>query len=334
MQDSLEGSCPECGTSVAATDNFCERCGRELAVAQVTSGSATVAICRSCGSSDMTAEGYCERCGQKAPPRRDHVEIDLDGIVGVSDRGMRHHRNEDAMALVVTETPAGSAELAVVCDGVSTSDRPDEASLTAAEAAIRVLAAAVRAGTPSKEALVAATGAAQNAVGDMADQSADSPATTIVCAVVSSEAVTVCWVGDSRAYWLPAASGSGHLDVASARLLTRDDSVAGALVTAGALTEAEAAVSPNGHVLTRWLGADAKHSEPHTTQFEPGGPGMLLLCSDGFWNYQPSAEGLAGLAPPDALASLRATAAGLLEFAIGAGGADNITVVLASFPPT
>jgi serine/threonine protein phosphatase PrpC len=67
--------------------------------------------------------------------------------------------------------------------------------------------------------------------------------------------------------------------------------------------------------------------------FTPPGPGALLLCSDGLWNYQPEAAGLAGLALPGALTDPLGTASALVKFALQAGGADNITVVLATFPP-
>lgn len=275
----------------------------------------------------MTADGFCEQCGHKAPSGRDHVEIDLGTLAGVTDRGWRHGRNEDAMALAVTQTPRGPAALAVVCDGVSTSHRPDDASLAATETALRVLIAEMRTGTPASEALTAATAAAQKAVSDMAAGSEDAPATTIVCACVAADSVAVSWVGDSRAYWLSA-------DHSDARLLTRDDSLGEALVAAGALTETEAVESPEGHVLTRWLGADAEHTgPPHTTSFEPAGPGVLLLCSDGLWNYEPSAAGLAALMQQAAVENLAEAAASLAEFALDRGGEDNITAVLASFPP-
>lgn len=319
-------ACPQCAAPVEATDTFCESCGRELTLTEVSVSSAAAAACQSCGSSAVTADGYCEQCGHKAPSGRDHVEIDLGSLAGVTDRGRRHHRNEDAMALAATQTAAGPAALVVVCDGVSTSQRPDDASLAAAEAAIRVLAAGVRTDTPAGDALRSAAVAAQKAVQDIAADSEDAPATTIVCACVTASTVTVCWVGDSRAYWL----GADHED---ARLLTRDDSLGEHLVAAGALTEAEAVESPHGHVLTRWLGADAEHAEPHTASFEPPGPGVLLLCSDGLWNYEPSAAGLAALMPPEALQNLTGAAAALVEFALDRGGEDNITAVLASFPP-
>src|SRR5258708_2833590 len=80
------------------------------------------------------------------PSSRDHAEIDLGPAAGVSDRGLRHHRNEDAMALAAEQAPDGPAVVAVVCDGVSSSTRPDEASQAAAQAALPVLVAAVQAG--------------------------------------------------------------------------------------------------------------------------------------------------------------------------------------------
>lgn len=326
MTQAPAGTCPECGASVAPTDNFCELCGRELAAAQVSVGSAAPTACQSCGSSQLTSDGYCEQCGHKAPEGREHVEIDLGSLAGVTDRGRRHTRNEDAMALARTQTPAGPAALAVVCDGVSTSHRPDEASLVAAQTALRVLAAEVRAGTPDIGALTAAVLAAQAAVSDLADGSADAPATTIVCACVTTDAVALSWVGDSRVYWLPT-------DPSDDRLLTRDDSVSEELVAVGVLTETEAIGSPHEHVLTRWLGADAERAEPHTASFAPPGPGVLLLCSDGLWNYQPSATGLAELVRPAALTNLAGAASKLVEFALDCGGDDNITAVLASFPP-
>src|SRR5258707_6663665 len=80
------------------------------------------------------------------PPSRDHDEVDLGPAAGVSDRGLRHHRNEDAMALAAEQAPDGPAVVAVVCDGVSSSARPAEASYAAARAALPVLVAAVQTG--------------------------------------------------------------------------------------------------------------------------------------------------------------------------------------------
>src|SRR6516162_4884454 len=157
------------------------------------------------------------------PSSRDHAEVDLGPAAGVSDRGLRHHRNEDAMALAAEQAPDGPAVIAVVCDGVSSSARPDEASQVA---------------------------------------------------------------------------------------------------------------SPAAHVLTRWLGgeaadlADDPERAPHVERYTPPGAGALLICSDGLWNYMAEGADLAGLALPKALTDPLAAAADMVKFAVDAGGADNITVVL------
>ena len=67
------------------------------------------------------------------------------------------------------------------------------------------------------------------------------------------------------------------------------------LIATGLMSEAEALASPQGHVVTGWIGADAREAKPHVCVFTPDGPGMVLLCSDGLWNYQPDAAGIAGL---------------------------------------
>src|SRR5262249_47732700 len=134
--------CPNCGRAVGATDNFCEACRTELAP-PVVSGDAPVTLteCAFCHGEQITADGYCESCGRKVPSSRNHLDLDLGPVAGVTDKGLRHARNEDAMALATAESASGPAVLAVVCDGVSSSRRPDEASLAAVQAAIRVLLA-------------------------------------------------------------------------------------------------------------------------------------------------------------------------------------------------
>ena len=322
------GQCPQCAAPVRPADSFCAACGCELGITVVSAGAPVAATdCRSCGSSQVSDDGYCEQCGWKAGSGRDHVEFDLGTLAGVTDRGLRHQRNEDAMALSIAQLPAGIAALAVICDGVSTSDRPDEASLAAADCAVRFLGRELRADHGEEAALLAAASAAGAAVSKLAEPSGNAPAATYVSAVVTSAAVTVCWLGDSRAYWLPADPGS------EPRLLTRDDSISTALVASGLATEAEALASPHGHVVTRWLGADADSDQANTARFELAERGVVLLCSDGLWNYQPDAAGLAQLAMPKAMTDPPGAAADLLAHALQAGGHDNITIVVVPFPP-
>jgi serine/threonine protein phosphatase PrpC len=87
-------------------------------------------------------------------------------------------------------------------------------------------------------------------------------------------------------------------------------------------------------VLPRWLGgeaadlADDPERAAHVERYTPPGAGALLICSDGLWNYMAEGAELAGLALPKALTDPLGAAADMVKFAVDAGGADNITVVL------
>jgi serine/threonine protein phosphatase PrpC len=271
----------------------------------------------------VTAEGYCETCGRKAPSGRDHTELDLGLIAGVTDRGVRHPRNEDAMALATADTPAGPVAIGVVCDGVSSSPRPDEASLAAAGAAVRVLLEAVRLGEDIGEASLAAVKSASAEL-SVLNGPDGAPSATYISAVVDPDGITTCWLGDSRAYWL---GGDG----ASERLTT-DDSLAQEMITSGVLNEAQAMASSHAHVITRWLGADIADPEAHVARFTPPGPGVVLICSDGLWNYLPEAADIAARTLPGAMDDPLGAAGELVKFAVESGGIDNVTVVLAPVP--
>lgn len=342
-------ACPSCGHAAGPEDNFCEACQAELSPIAVSDGGTGPGACPDDPEAAVTPEGFCEACGRKLPDGRDHMEFNLGLIAGVTDRGLRHKRNEDAIALATAHGADGPAVVAVVCDGVSSASRPDEASLAAARTASRVLLEAVRAGSDLARASRSAVLSAQAAVSGLADQPGNglagqsaagapgagapgapkvkgAPAATFLSAVLTGTAVTIAWAGDSRAYWLSADPET------PSRRLTNDDSFAEELVAAGVVPEAEAMKYPGAHVITRWLGADFTGAQPHVTSFEPARPGVLLLCSDGLWNYRPAAADLAGLALPGALTDPLPAAVALTDFAIKAGGADNITVVLAPFP--
>ena len=61
------------------------------------------------------------------------------------------------------------------------------------------------------------------------------------------------------------------------------------MVASGMLNEAEAMASPQAHVITRWLGADSPSPQRTSRSSSPAGPGVVLVCSDGLWNYLPEA---------------------------------------------
>jgi serine/threonine protein phosphatase PrpC len=269
---------------------------------------------------------------------RDHMEEDLGQVAGVSDRGQRHSRNEDAMHFAVADNDDGPVVVAIVCDGVSSAPRPHDASWTAVHSGITLLAEGAGQGDDPRETSIGAVRVAGQALTELAGPDG-APATTWVSAVVSQRQITVCWLGDSRAYWLAASPAhpvgpNDTMDITGgSRRVSRDDSLAEEIVAAGLASMDEALASPQAHVITRWLGADMPDPEPHVEQFSPSGRGVLLLCSDGLWNYRPEAAELASMAMPAALTRPLDAASYLTKFANDSGGLDNITVVIIPFPP-
>jgi serine/threonine protein phosphatase PrpC len=363
--------CPVCHAPVFTGNNFCEACGHRISeeapAAQVPAGGRNTAEipiveppgagdCTGCGAGTIDVDGYCERCGLRQPSGRDHVEFELaapDGGViaaGVSDKGLRHSKNEDAMALAATSDGVA----AVVCDGVSSSPRPEDASRAAADTGVAVLLKELEAGADAETATRTAVLQAAQAVAALAASEHDAPACTYVSALTEAESITVGWVGDSRAYWLPApppdTSTNTRADDSHAHLLptpppdtstntrvddshahwlpassdgarlTDDDSWAEQMVALGALSEAEAQAHQNAHVLVGWLGADATAVEAHVRIFTPEGSGVVVVCSDGLWNYLPEASAIAG-----ALAeALPNPPSGVGEAATGPDAGDRI----------
>ena len=100
----------------------------------------TAPVCAACGGA-VAEDGYCGTCGARAAAPRDHfVEQPAPWVAAVCDRGIRHPRNEDAVAVAADPEP-GTRAVLVVCDGVSSSIDSDVASLAGARAARDVLAA-------------------------------------------------------------------------------------------------------------------------------------------------------------------------------------------------
>lgn len=295
-------------------------------------GGTSAARCVACGTGAVDGDGYCDHCGHKQPRERDHMESALVSVAAASDRGMRHHRNEDYFSLHEAVTPAGApATIAVVCDGVSSATRPDDASAAAARAAGATMRDSVPRGTPAQQAMHTALLAASDAVTALAaegpnEPSKNAPACTIVGALTAEGILTVGWIGDSRAYWVPDEDG------APPARLTEDDSWAAQVVAAGLMTEDEAYADARAHAITGWLGADAYEIEPHTASYKPEGSGVVIVCTDGIWNYAESAEQMAAAVPPDGRTRPLHAARRLVGFALDGGGHDNATVAVISFP--
>ncbi len=142
-------NCPACMAPAAPTNNFCEECGAQIATilpkGPVSVRREPVPNCAACNA-DATFidnDGFCAKCGlQRRATERDHLEVSISRtLAGVSDRGLKHFRNEDFFAIC----QAGATAIAVLCDGVSSSLRPDEAARDGALAARDSLCASLSA---------------------------------------------------------------------------------------------------------------------------------------------------------------------------------------------
>ncbi|MDH2393971.1 serine/threonine-protein phosphatase, partial [Streptomyces sp. HNM0663] len=302
----------------------------------------TAQRCVACRAGRVDTDGYCENCGHAQPRERDHLEQELGSVAAVSDRGLRHHRNEDAFAVSSTALPDGSpAVVAIVCDGVSSASRPDEASAAAASAAGELLLEALPRGAHPRQAMHDAILAAAQAVDRLAVQpgaegealehdpsrrgSGNAPACTFVGAVAADGLLVVGWVGDSRVYWVPDDRSR------PAARLTEDDSWAAQMVAAGLMSEAEAYADARAHAITGWLGADAGQLDPHTASFKPDRSGVVVVCTDGLWNYAEAPEDMARAVPADAADRPLHSAQMLVGHALDGGGHDNVTVAVLPF---
>ncbi len=59
---------------------------------------------------------------------------------------------------------------------------------------------------------------------------------------------------------------------------------------------------------------------------------MVVVCTDGLWNYAEAAEEMARVLPLDAAAHPLHSARVLVGHALDGGGHDNVTVALVPFP--
>ncbi|MDN5763819.1 MAG: protein phosphatase 2C domain-containing protein [Microlunatus sp.] len=358
------GRCPGCGSPVQPTARFCEACGSPLTPTEAAAeesaaelpielatpaggcpgvghsdpaaGEPTLLLprpCRSCGGV-VGSDGYCQTCGTKAPSERDHyVERPASWVAACCDRGIRHYRNEDATAVAGSADPGRRAVL-VVCDGVSSADESDVASLAAARTARDVLIGSRPAGlgVPESRAaaiegvLVTAADRANEAVITSTSPDTPNPAScTLVAVVLEDDLCVFANVGDSRAYWITDPGGPEPVQ------LTTDDSVAQLRIASGVGKE-EAEQGPQAHAILKWLGKDSTDHRPATGSVLLNGSGWVLVCSDGLWNYASEAAELQALVvqlSASAGSDPLALAEAMVGWACDQGGKDNISVALA-----
>jgi|SRR5688572_7800397 len=143
--------------------------------------------------------------------------------------------------------------------------------------------------------------------------------TTLTVAGTLGSDLVLGHIGDSRAYLLRGTSFNQ---------LTTDHTLAQALIDAGVANSDDPAPRSMRHVLTAAIGSLDEHIEPQVQHFRLYSGDQLLLCTDG----------LTEMVEDDIIASVLREAKSapiacqnLIDLALGAGGTDNITVVVARF---
>lgn len=245
---------------------------------------------------------------------------------GSTDVGMKRRVNEDTY---VTEPEHG---VFLVADGMGGHAAGEVASRLASEEILKILTSrgealddetwpehwdADRSRTANlvTDAVLAGHARVTSAVNR--DTNLKGMGTTVVVAVHprGSQELTICHVGDSRAYRLR----DGELT-----LLTQDHSWVHEQVQAGFLSEEAARSHPLKNVVTQALGGSA---EPRVDLIETAlaDGDLYMLCSDGLNSMLTDDEILSIL---EGEASLEELTQRLIVAANRQGGNDNVTVVL------
>lgn len=249
-------------------------------------------------------------------------------LAALTDMGVRHPHNEDAVEVASGTTGGEPWIVMVVCDGVSSSTHAEQASTIAAKTARDALAHFARSGDSGFEATTTSVSEAIRSAhvavcaSTLDVKSDDPPGSTIVCALIHRKRLTVGWVGDSRAYWITKRGGE---------LLTRDHSWVNETVDRGEMKEEEALRSPLAHALTKCLGPlEDPHGQikPSVRTRDLAGEGHIVLCSDGVWNYFSTDEIVAIVGAPPVPSAPAVIARRLVSTALARGGHDNATVAI------
>ncbi len=156
------------------------------------------------------------------------------------------------------------------------------------------------------------------------DASADGMGTTIVTAKANNDdQCLISWVGDSRAYlW--------DKSLNTLKQLTRDHSLVERLLEAGLISENEAKIHPQRHMITQCLGSKELESlqvDEVAFQWQP--EQILLLCSDGL-TEELSDEDITMFFT--STSDIKKLSEQLLTTALNNGGQDNISLVLLKSP--
>ena len=141
--------------------------------------------------------------------------------------------------------------------------------------------------------------------------------TTLTVAGILGNDLVIGHIGDSRAYLFRGSELSQ---------LTTDHTLAQALIDAGVANRDDPAPRSMRHVLTAAIGSMGESIQPQVERFSLRSGDRLLLCTDGLTEMLDD-ETIASVLR-DAT-SAQGACQTLIDFALGAGGVDNVTVVVA-----
>ena len=239
---------------------------------------------------------------------------------GLTDKGKVRADNQDCFLLELL--PEQDSLIAVLCDGMGGAKAGGVASHMSNRAFTGALYEGLRAAkgkTPDYRKLLQDACREANAVSYEYSHFSEEfrgMGTTIVGGVIKSNGSGyIINVGDSRAYLLSPRKGT-------VRQITRDHSLVGELVEAGAITAEQARIHPKKNVITRALGSDPSVQCDYFT-FSLQSGDILLLCSDGLSNIVSDLEMLEcarEVPEPEQLCRM------LMNKALNRGAKDNVTV--------
>jgi serine/threonine protein phosphatase PrpC len=275
-----------------------------------------------------------------APPDRKPRDDEID-IYGLTHPGKVRKDNQDHFLVCALHKSAtvqhsslplenispGSQRVALlmmVADGVGGGHRGEEASRLALEGVTRYVTSCMACyyGTASNddaEFYSALQEVAKQCHTDLVRRGEEDPdyrgmATTLTLYLGVWPRGYLLQVGDSRCYMLR----DGELTQ-----ITRDQTMAQAMVDVGAMEATEAADSDLAHRLTSSIGGHETH--PKVTRVDLTWGNVLLLCSDGLTRHV-SDERIRDVLR--SMTSAKQACETLVQEALDDGGSDNVTVVV------